>query len=451
MSLATDLNDRLSSFGLEGVSALEALAARGRADERLQTFMKSPLLGRPGFLEGSTLDRIESDLGVLLDLLLSLPDRYFGGDIGATCDSIGLTGPCRQAVLDTAADSDVRLARADVMIGESGPVAVEFNVHSSLGGMDIAPLNEAFLQLPVFGDFLRASGADYVDPLDGIVTELRRVSAARNLRNGAMLALVDWPTTYPTYRDVLGRLCSEFKARGMPAVHGHVGDLRVRNGQLYLGQDRVDVLYRIFMLEDVPENPALLGPVIAAHRAGTAIMAMTFFGELVGNKASLAILSDPGASDPLTPEERGVVDRVVPQSRLLRPGQTSWDGEPHDVIQLATQLQRELVLKPAIGHGTQGVVAGWTVPPMQWAEEIDKAMGAGFILQQRVRTAPEMIPVLRNGDVALEDYAVNWGIFIQNSRYAGGMLRALPVKSPAIISLSAGGAVGCCFQRSNPR
>ncbi len=451
MPLSAQLNHRLSSLGADGVAALTALETRGCADERLHTFLQSPLLGRPGFLEGPTLARIESDLAVLLDLLVTMPERYFDGDIGATCDAIGLTGPCRQAVIRTAADSDVRLARADVMIANDGPVAIEFNVHSSLGGMDIAPLNEAFLELPVFGEFLRASGVEYVDPLDCIVAELRRVGAARNLPEAPLLALVDWPTTYPTYERVLARLSREFEMRGVRAVHGHVGELHTRNRHLYLRDQRIDILYRIFMLEDVPEDPHLVTPVLEAHRAGTVLLAMTFFGELVGNKASLALLSDPAGADPLTADERAVVDRILPQSRLLRTGKTLWDSELQDVVDLAIRHQHELLLKPAVGHGTIGVVAGWSVTPEQWRQQIDRAMGGRFIVQRRVRPAPELMPVVSDGGVVLENYAVNWGIFIQNSSYAGGMLRALPASGAAIISLGAGGAVGCCFHKREAR
>jgi len=68
------------------------------------------------------------------------------------------------------------------------------------------------------------------------------------------VALVDWPTTYPVYEEVLGRVCSLMREHGVEAIHTHVGRLQERNGYLWCDGTRIDVLYRIFMLEDLHED-----------------------------------------------------------------------------------------------------------------------------------------------------------------------------------------------------
>ena len=453
-ALAERCNDFLMSSGPAGREALGSLARAGQEDERLHTFNRSPLIARPGLLGAEAVASLERDLATLLDLMVALPDRLFDGSTAAMCDRVGIDGPARQAVLDTAWKSSVLLARSDVVWSDSGPRAIEFNIHSSLGGMDIAPLNETFLELPVYGDFLRAEALTYRDPLDSILAEVLRAADAHGISGSPTIALVDWPTTYPVYAPVLERVCALMRARGLHAVHAHLGALERRHGYLWTAGVKIDIVYRIFMLEDIPEQPELIRPLIETHRAGQVLLAMDFGAELVGNKASLALLSEPTDPDFVTADERACLDRILPQTRLLQGTQTTWDGEVRDVSELAVTLQEELVLKPAIGHGTLGVTAGWSVSAEQWRRALLEARGGGsFVLQQRVVAQAERVPMLEDGQWQLRDYAVNWGVFIHQRHYAGAMLRALPSSRSGVISLGAGGAVGCCFHQdtSSPR
>jgi hypothetical protein len=427
-----------------GRDAVRQLETAGRNDERLHTYNRAPLLNRPGLLQAADVSPLQHDLSTLLDVLVSLPDRLFDGDTAAMCERVGIHGPARQAVLDTVDDRSVLLARADVVWSPQGPKAIEFNIHSSLGGMDIGPLNETFVDLPVYGDFLRAESLKYHDPLDAILAEVQQAATTRGMTNPTV-ALVDWPTSYPTYEPVLERLAALMRARGIPTVPTHVGRLEERNGYLWCGRIKIDVLYRIFMLEDIPEQPDLITPILKVHRAGNVLLAMGFFAELVGNKAALALLSEPTAPDFLTPAERAVIDRVLPQTRFLRPGQTTWDAERGDITDVAVARKHDLILKPAIGHGTLGVVPGWSVSDEEWRRALQAAEGDVFVVQQRVCAVPEQIPHLADDEWTTRAYDVNWGVFIHQGRYAGAMLRALPSSQSGIISLGAGGAVGCCF------
>jgi hypothetical protein len=447
-TLSQRCNEFLMASDHDGRDAVRQLARAGRDDERLHTYNKSPLLNRPGLLGAGDVAILERDLSTLLDLLVSMPDRLFDGRMAQMCERVGINGPARQAVLDTASDTSVVLARADVVQSGNGPKAIEFNVHSSLGGMEIAPLNETFQKLPVYSDFLRMEALSYHDPLESILSEVIRAAADRGITETPTVALVDWPTTYPVYEQPLEQVCALMRAHGVDAMHTHVGRLRERNGHLWCGNTKIDVLYRIFMLEDIPEQPELITPILDAHRAGNVLLAMSFFAELVGNKASLALLSEATKQDFLTAEERATVDRILPQTRLLRDGRTTWDGESCDLLDMALARKNDLVLKPAIGHGNLGVTLGRAVTDEEWRQALQDVRGDVFVLQERVVAAPESVPILEDNDWRIRDYDVNWGVFIHQRRYAGAMLRALPSSRRGIISLGTGAAFGCCFHQN---
>jgi hypothetical protein len=141
------------------------------------------------------------------------------------------------------------------------------------------------------------------------------------------------------------------------------------------------------------------------------------------------------------------VDRILPQTRLLRHGKTTWDGESCDLLDMAVARKNDLVLKPAIGHGTLGVTPGRAVTEEKWRQALRDACGDVFVLQERVVAAPESVPILEDDEWRICDYDVNWGVFIHERRYAGAMPRAPPISRRGVISLGAGGAVGCCFHQ----
>ena len=69
------------------------------------------------------------------------------------------------------------------------------------------------------------------------------------------------------------------------------------------------------------------------------------------------------------------------------------DGTAVDMLSYAEAAQSDLVLKPTLMHGGIGVVPGWTTSESQWRERLSAAVGGPFVLQRRVRPAPEDFPV----------------------------------------------------------
>jgi hypothetical protein len=215
------------------------------------------------------------------------------------------------------------------------------------------------------------------------------------------------------------------------------------------GEREIDVLYRIFLLGDIPEAPELLVPILEAHARGTVVLAMGFAAELAGNKAALALLSAGAADGRLSPAEQALVRRIVPWTRLTGAGAGSSSGSGDDLEalrELALREQDRLVLKPADGHGARDVYIGALTSAEEWQAVLERALGSFWVLQERVEPVCESMPrIADDGSIDFEEFVVNWGVFTLGRRYGGAMLRATPVAGAGVISASHGAAVGCCF------
>ena len=446
-SLANRINSALLRDPDRGRKALRSLRQRSSRDAYLQTQAHSSLLTRPAFLTAAERDGLQSDLSTLVDLLLELPERLFDGDISAAYESTGLDSSQRAAVEATWRDREVVLSRADLLRDAGGFKAIEVNVHSSLGGIDSGPWHRAFARLPVFREFIAAEGLDYVDPMDGVAAVLRAAATRRGLGPRPTVAVVDWPTTYPIFAERLQRVSRLLEGHDFSAFACHAGELELRDGRLMHGEQPIDIVYRIFLLDDVPQAPELLEPILAAHRAGNLVLAMGFAAELAGNKASLALLSDGVERGRFSADEQALVRRIVPWTRLTRAGTTHWQGREVDLHALALREQSRFVLKPAGGHAARGVMLGWTVSPSEWRAAVERAMGDFWVLQERVRPVAELVPMLEDDSdlLGLEEVDFNWVVIIMGQRYDGTMIRESPSTRGGVISAADDASVGCCF------
>jgi hypothetical protein len=423
---------------------LRRLTERARTDPQLQAGDAAGLLLRPILVTAAEQDDLERDLAALNAILLSLPDRLYDGDAGAMCDALGFPPVHRAAVEETWRDDAVLLSRVDLMRSADGFRVVEVNLHSSLGGIDSGPWHRAYLDVPAFADFAAAHGLSYLDPLDGVAGALRAAARDRGLGPFPTVAIVDWPTSYPKIEARLGRLARLMTARGFSAFACHAGELTCRDGRLYARGRRVDVLYRTFLIDNVSQNPGLLGPILAAHRAGNLVLAMGFLAELIGNKGTLAMVSDPDNAAAFSASERAVVERLVPWTRLVHDTVIDQDGRRVDVAEVAGRDQDDLILKPVGGYAARGVTPGWAVDPQTWRGAVAGAIGRPWVLQRRVRPITELSPVLGPG-IELGGFDLNWGAFLVGDRYNGMMIRATPSRDAGLISTAMGASIGACF------
>ena len=98
-------------------------------------------------------------------------------------------------------------------------------------------------------------------------------------------------------------------------------------------------------------------------------------------------------------------------------------------------------------HGGRGIVAGWTVDAEEWRRCVENSLDGPYILQQRIRPAPDLVLVKQ----AIGQLYCNWGVFLTPSPtsgaacYAGCFVRASPDPEVDIISYDNGALIGGCL------
>jgi hypothetical protein len=437
-------NSRLTEAYLAGFSHRGERASEVHSrvhDAVADTSYEGRSLSRPGFLDSPSISQLTSDLDRLYTTLTGLPDRLFAGDMAAFARAVGATATQAEVILRGSSGTASRMGRADFYLTASGFQLMEINWGAALGGLDGAILNRAMLAHPYIAEFVQEHDLGYVDPLPELVhtlfTECKVAPAAR-----PAVALTDWPGSFDHLEPQLRTSAALLTPFGMDVYPCHVGQLRYAGGRVWLGERAIDVVYRLFLMEDLlgESGPALIQPVLQAAERGEVAIFSPMDADLYGSKGALALLSDEENRQLWSPAELAALDRILPWTRMVRPGPVTVAGTRVDLVDHAIAEQQELILKPTMMHGGQGIAAGWLTEPAEWRARLEDAMGEPYVLQRRIHPVPEKFPT----DTGTEEWTLSWGAFMVSRGYGGMWLRGS--RDPdATVNMATGATATCCF------
>jgi hypothetical protein len=399
-------------------------------------------LTRPTFLDRDEYVQLTADSNNLYDAATAIPDRLFGGDLAAFARAIGMTELQVQAVMRGRNGNASRLARADFYRGDNGFQLMELNVGSTMGGFDNGLLNEGMLMSPQVGAFVAKHGLTYVDTMATLVDTLKTEC---DIPAGVapMMAAADWPESFETLGPQLHRSAAMLRPLGLDAHACHTGQLRVADGRVWLEDRPVDVIYRLWTMENQlsDEGRPMIEPLLDAADRGEVKIFTPMDVRLYGNKGTLAMLSDEENRHVLTEAERESIDRILPWTRMLRPGPVTVAGEPVDLERYVLEQQQELVLKPTLMYSGIGVVPGWLTEPDEWRQQIEAAMGGAYLVQRRIHSHAEMFP----GADGLEPWTLVWGVFLMGGGRGGIWVRGTKGAIGSVANMAQGATATCCF------
>jgi len=443
--------NELTQQYLDAWAAQQELTVQQLRDEvrpRIErTIFQGNTLSRPGFLQREEMAEVASDMETLYQLVTSLPNRLFGGDLAAFAASTGITPAQVQAVVRSGGEKPSRMARADLYRDETGLRVMELNMSSAIGGIDASTVNRAMLELPFIAEFVEQHRLGYTDTMREIVETLR---IEGNVPEGTrpVVALCDWPASYVTLEEQLRANVPVFEALGIEPLPCHIGQLRLEDDSIWLGDRQIDVLFRLFLMEDLldPAGPELIEPVLRAAERGNVAVFSPMGSELYSSKGTLALLSDEANRHLFDEHELATLDRCLPWTRMVRPGPVTVAGGRQVQLEDHAMAEREeLILKPTLLHGGSGVVPGWQTEPGEWKGLIADAMDAEYVLQQRIHPFTEPFP--KADGPGFEDWVLLWGVFLGARGYAGTFLRGTPVGETGVVNMATGATGACCFHQ----
>ncbi|MFE2878352.1 hypothetical protein ACFXG6_29990 [Streptomyces roseus] len=402
------------------------------------------LLPRPVLVSEREITAFAEDLAAVFRLLVSLPDRCFGGDLDRYGAAIGLTPELIEVMREGATGDPLLYARADAFHDGERFRLLELNVGSELGGVDSAQLNRALLDVPAFRAFAEANGLSHTDTMDHLVAQLRAAAATVAGADpvSPVVALLEGPGAFGDHDSVFLSIQEDMRGHGIELLLGEIQELTEESdGKLALHGRPLDVVLRYFAAGQIAGDPvarAALSRVNRAHAAGRTALFTPLEGALFTSKAALGLLHRSAVRAELTDAEKELVDRVLPRTWVLA-------ADAPDAAQAlahARTHRAELVLKPGIGYSADGVVIGREVTDAVWQEALALTAVRDYVAQELV--VPALEPVVDPGSGRVEEWVANWGIFVTPQGFGGAFCRALKPQDGSVITYANPGTRGTC-------
>ncbi|MFV9506406.1 MAG: hypothetical protein AB4911_17785 [Oscillochloridaceae bacterium umkhey_bin13] len=319
---------------------------------------------------------------------------------------------------------------------------VEYNAESPAAIAYEDQLSEAFLATPAMQAFTQRYPTRSLPARHRLYETLLACWREAGEPGGApTVAIVDWHglPTAPEFR----MFADYFAERKLPTVICAPDELRWLDGQLVAELDGVKhpisiVFKRVLTTELLVHYgaAALDHPLIHAYAAGACVVVNSFRAKLLHKKSLFHLLSDPLFTTTLSAEAQAAVAAHVPWTRVVRPGQTTYQGEPIDLLAFAAANQDRLLLKPNDEYGGKGITIGWETDEISWRAALATALETPFVVQEKVQIAYEPYPSMVDGKLVISERLVDSDPFLFGSQVDGSLCRLSTV---TLLNVTAGG------------
>ena len=341
-------------------------------------------------------------------------------------------------------------SRLDAFLLPDSLQFAEYNAESPAGLGYAETLAEVFRGLPIMSRFEERFRVESY-PLSASI--LDALLASYHEWGGKyvkpVIAIVDWREV-PTWSE-FQILRERFEKRGVHALVSDPRDLVFDGTTLSAQGQKIDLVYRRVLINDIVAHPAECDALVRAYAARAVCVANTFRCKIPHKKAFFAVLTDERNINLFSAAELEIIRRHVPWTRLVEDVRTMRDGKTIQLLEYARANRENFVLKPNDEYGGTGVTLGWETTPSAWEAAINKALEKpenAWVLQERISVRRETFPYVDpKGGVVMRDMLVDFAPYLFRGRLAGYLTR---LSATGLANVTSGGGQVPAF-RVSPR
>jgi hypothetical protein len=247
----------------------------------------------------------------------------------------------------------------------------------------------------------------------------------------------------------------------VPTVIADPRDLVFDGKTLTAHGTKIDLLYRRVLINDVVARPKECEALVRAYAANAVCVANTFRCKIPHVKAFFAVLTDERNGALFSHQERELIRRHIPWTRVVEDAGTAHYGKHVDLLAFIRANRENLVLKPNDEYGGTGVTLGWETSEHDWDEAIERAISAtkpgatkpgeqscAWVVQERIPIRREIFPyIMPEKTVEFRDMLVDLAPYLFRGKLCGFLTR---LSATGLANVTSGGGQVPAF-RITPR
>jgi len=325
------------------------------------------------------------------------------------------------------------VGRGDFIFSSSGLKCLEFNISANVSGWQLPEWESLYLNTPIIAKFLKEkqvkiNNDDFMDLFVGHIVNSAAplASAAKGSENfelNAAIILKDIIETHDGENPLqvyVNRIYKEHLSRRNLKGGAFTCDfphLEFKNNAVFFKGQRIHTITELY-------HGVVPPGVVQAFTAGNLRLLNGPVTSLLSNKFCLALLSEYENSEVFSKEEKKTIKEAIPWTRKIIPGETTYRGEKIIMEDFLIHNKDQLVLKPSIGLGGEGVYVGQGTQEVKWEILVQTAIEKRNYLVQELVDAPPSLYQVAEYDCVPHDTV--WGIWVFGPHYGGSFVRARP-------------------------
>lgn len=312
---------------------------------------------------------------------------------------------------------------------------VEYNAETPAGMGYEDVLSELFMTLEPMKQFQKHYAVQAMPMQSKLLAVLMRAYREWGGQDVPQIAIVDWGHV-PTLNEheIIRRF---FNRHGMKAILADPRNMDYRDGNLWVGDFRVDVIYKRVLCSELIDEMGRQNPIVQAVKDHKVFMTNSFSAKLMSKKASLALLSDERNSYLFDDQQQAAIQAHIPWTRRISDRKTLYHGREVDLVPFVAEHRDRFVLKPNDEYGGKGVVIGWEVSAEEWNATLQTALTNSYVVQERVMVIYKEFPAYIEGKLNISQRFVDANPYVFDGHTVHGCLTRL--SSVALLNVTAGG------------
>lgn len=339
-------------------------------------------------------------------------------------------------------------SRLDAFLLPDSLKFAEYNGESPAGAGYAETLAEIFRELPLMPVFTQTYQI-HMYPLSAMLLDAL-VATYRDWGGSSsqpQIAIVDWQEV-PTWSE-FEILQSRFEKMGVPTLIADPRELEFDGHTLTVDGKKIDLVYRRVLINDIVAKPAECSALVKAYTANAVCVANSFRCKIPHVKTFFAVLTDERNGSLFSHDERELIRRHIPWTRVVADVKTAHYGKPVELLAFIEKERENLVLKPSDEYGGTGVTLGWETSDGAWDSAIERALSAKdgtWIVQERIPIRREVFPYIANiGKVDYRDMLVDFAPYLFRGKLAGFLTR---LSATGLANVTSGGGQVPAFRAS---
>jgi hypothetical protein len=369
----------------------------------------------------------------VFELIKAIPQRIFAFDPEAMSRYYQLPAAHLEHCLYGLSNKHIQefLGRGDFILSATGLKCIEYNVTSSLGGMQSPFWEPMYLQVPIIAKLIKDLQLKIT--LNNVIANLIEHLAAVNRQwfpdeEEINIAFVIYDLKTLALMSISGQ-AKKIDHMYIKTLNEKTGEskgnvyfclfqeLIIKGDCLYYKNKRIHAVLDNFRAEFPKEFLEILKKENVLIYNGP-------ISRVLSSKLNISLLSEHEDSELFTLEERETIKTYIPWTRKTVPGLTTYKGEQVNLEDMVRSSRDQFVLKPSQGYGGKGIHVGPHTGEDQWQDIVHQAFHEGnWVVQERIEISPLLFQWGENGCAEHESV---WGFYVYGPRYGGIWLRVLP-------------------------